>query len=148
MATGYKMRQGMASNEKGYVKSFPGAKTESIKDYIKATLKFNPGAIILHVGTNDLRSKKSAEEIGNEISLANTIKTTDNEVIVSSIVARDGSLNQKSNEVNKFLKLKCDKSFLLCDNLNISKNHLNGSGLHLNSKKTITLANNLRYLNY
>ena len=99
---GYKMRQGMTSNEKVYVKSFPGAKIECVKDYIKPTLKFNPDAIILHVGTNDLRSEKSAEEIGNEvISLVNTIKTSDNEVIVSTIIARDDSLNQKGNDVKK-----------------------------------------------
>ena len=146
----YKMRQGMTSNEKVYIKSFPGAKVECMTDYIKPTLKFNPDAIILHIGTNDLRSEKSAEDIGNEIlSLVNNIKTPVNEIIVSSIIARDDSLNQKGNDVNIFLKSNCNNNFLFCEHLNISKKHLNGSGLHLNTKGTITLANNfLRHLNY
>ena len=146
----YKMRQGMTSDEKVYIKSFPGAKVECMTDYIKPTLKFNPDAIILHIGTNDLRSEKSAEDIGNEIlSLVNTIKTPVNQIIVSSIIARDDSLNQKGNDVNIFLKSNCNKNFLFCENLNISKTHLNGSGLHLNTKGKITLANNfLRHLNY
>ena len=41
------MRQGMTSNEKVYVKSFPGAKVECKKDYSKPTLKFNPDAMML-----------------------------------------------------------------------------------------------------
>ena len=143
----YKMRQGMTSNEKVYIKSFPGAKVDCITGYIKP---FNPDVIILHIGTNDLRSEKSAEDIGNEIlSLVNTIKTPVNKIRVSSFIARDDSLNQKGGDVNIFLKSNCNNSFLFCENLNISKKHLNGSGLHLNTKGTITLANKfLRHLNY
>ena len=71
------------------------------------------------------------------------IKSTENEVIVSGIIVRNDPNNKKGIDINKFLKLKCsENSFLYCDNSNISRNCLNGSGLHLNSKGTVLLANN------
>ena len=70
------MRQGMSSGERGFVRSFPGAKTRCMHDYSKPTLKYEPDAIVLHVGTNDLRDSRSAAEIGNEIiELAKEIKS-------------------------------------------------------------------------
>ena len=148
---GYKMRQGMSSGERVFVRSFPGAKTRCMHDYSKPTLTYEPDAIVLHVGTNDLRDSTSAAEIGNEIiELAKEIKSVKNDVIVSGIILRNDSNNKKGNEVNAFLKSKCsENSFLYCDNSNISRNCLNGSGLHLNPKGTVLLANNfLECLNY
>ena len=46
---------------------FLGAKTPCMHDYAKPSLKYEPGVIVLHVGTNDLRDNKSAVEIGNGI---------------------------------------------------------------------------------
>ena len=42
----------------GVVKSFPGATTQDIKDYIKPTITRKPDMVILHTGTNDLKSKQ------------------------------------------------------------------------------------------
>ena len=120
-------------------------------DYSKPTLKYELDAIVLHVGTNDLQDSGSAAEIGNEIiELAKEIKSVKNDVIVSGIIVRNDSNNKKGDEVNAFLKSKCsENSFLYCDNSNISRNCLNGSGLHLNPKETVLLANNfLECLNY
>ena len=148
----FKMRQGLSANEKVYIKSFPGAKNDCMSDYIKPSLKYNPDAIILHCGTNDLRMEKSAEVIVNEIlNLANEMKTENNEIIISGIIARNDSLHEKGTEVNDLLKIKCsEKSIMYCDNSNISKRyHLNASGLHLNTNGTTALANNfLKHLNY
>ena len=43
--------------------------------YIKPSLKYTPDVVILHCGTNDLRTEKSADIIASEIiTLANEMK--------------------------------------------------------------------------
>ena len=46
---------------KAYVKRFLGAKTDSMIDYSKLSVRYDPDHFILHVGTNDLNSEKSPE---------------------------------------------------------------------------------------
>ena len=141
----HKMKRCMKSNEKIYVKSFPGAKIADMIDHAKPSQRYNPDQIILHTGTNDLRTQKTAEEILNEIiTLALEIKKDDNEIIVSGIIARNDEHNEKGKEVNSALKTKCNiYSLGFMDNSNIMINkHLNGSGVHLNYNGTIALANN------
>ena len=53
----FKMRQSL-KNERIFGKSFPGSTIDCMKDYIKPSLKYDPDAIIIHVGTNDLRTEK------------------------------------------------------------------------------------------
>ena len=70
---------------------FLSAKTIDMLDYIKPTQSrnFNPDVYLLHVGTNDLSSNKSPEQISLDIlNLANSLKLDNNTVIVSSIVSR------------------------------------------------------------
>ena len=50
-----------AENCKVYVKSFSGAKVVYMEDYVKPTLREMPTHIILHVGTNDVPTKKAPE---------------------------------------------------------------------------------------
>ena len=51
---------------------------------------FNPDVYLIHVGTNDLSSNKSPEQIPLDIlNLANSLKLDNNTVIVSTIVLRD-----------------------------------------------------------
>ena len=38
------------------VKSFPGSKVDDMRDYVKPFLKANPDNLILHIGTNNLKS--------------------------------------------------------------------------------------------
>ena len=73
------------------VRPFLSAKTIDMVDYIKPTQRdFNPDVYLLHVGTNDLSSNKSPEQISLDIlNLANSLKLDNNTVIVSSIVPRD-----------------------------------------------------------
>ena len=40
---------------KVFSKSFPGAKTDDMKDYVKPSVKHAPNLLFLHSGTNDLR---------------------------------------------------------------------------------------------
>ena len=67
----------MASRRrKVVVKYFSGAKTKDIKSYVIPTVEQKPDNIILHTGTNDLKTIDTPEEITMEIlNLAMTCKT-------------------------------------------------------------------------
>ena len=146
----HKMKRCMKPREQIYVQTFTGATVADMDDYAKPTQKHKPDVIILHTGTNDLKLTKSPEEISNDIiKLALDMKTDVNEIIVSGIVTRDDEHNEKGRKVNDFLIIECTKHALcFLDNSNISKKHLNGSGLNLNYHGTVALANNvLRMIN-
>ena len=58
-----------------YVKHFARSKTTCMKDYMQPSLRNAPKHFILHVGTNDLDSDKTAESIVNTIiDLARSLK--------------------------------------------------------------------------
>lgn len=148
----HKMRKDIPSGEKLYIKSFSGSTTEEMVDYIKPSLRYNPDLLIIHVGSNDLRSNKKEEAIAEEIiKLAKNSKSNENEIIISSILPRNDNLNEKGQKVNVCLNHLCNKnniSFINNDYI-ISSKHLNSSGLHLNYNGTAALARNfLRYINY
>ena len=69
------------------VRPFLSTKTIDMVDYIKPTQRdSNPHVYLLHVGTNDLTSNKSPEQISLDIlNLVNSLKLDNNTVIVSSI---------------------------------------------------------------
>ena len=141
----FKMRKDLP-NEKVYVKSFPGSTTNCMKDYVKPSLKYDPDLIIMHVGTNDLRSEKTPLQIADDIiRLALEMKTDVNDVTISGIISRNDDLNDKGLMVNDFLKIKTSELSLgFLENKNIKPGiHLNNVGLHLNGKGTFTFANNL-----
>ena len=118
------------------VRHFSGAKIEDIKHYVKPIQEKQLVQIIIHIGTNDLQGNKHSDEIANEIvEFANSIKTSKNNVVVSSIVSRKGRFNNKAKEVNKNLKVKCEEHNLqLIQYHNITPfRHTNANGLHLNN---------------
>ena len=81
-------------NHKYLVKArpFSSAKVSCINDYVKPALRdFNPEHIILHVGTSDLNTERTADS---------SLKTDANTITVSLIVPRYDNLNNKTNEVN------------------------------------------------
>ena len=75
-------------------------------DYIKPTQRsFKPEIFVLHLGTNDLPLNKSPKEISEDIvTLAGSMKTENNKIIVSSIVCRADSFRKKVDEVNAHLE--------------------------------------------
>ena len=92
------------------VKHFSGAKIEDMKHYVKPTQEKQPAQIIIHIGTNDLPANKNTDEIANKIvGFTNSIKTSENNVVVSSIVSRKDRFNNKAKEVNENLKDKCEE---------------------------------------
>ena len=118
------------------VKHFSGAKIDDMKHYVKPTQEKEPAEIILHVGTNELSGNKDPDEIADEIvTLANSVKTNENRVVVSSIVPRKDRLNKKAKEVNIKLREKCeanDLTIIAHNNINPFR-HTNAKGLHLNN---------------
>ena len=120
------------------MRSFSGAKISCMRDYVKPTLyDKSPDHIILHAGTNDLRTENTASQIAKAtIDLATSLINDDNTVTVSGIVPRLDDLNNKATEVNRRLVLMCKErniSFLSHDESTDPSKHLNESKLHLNS---------------
>ena len=138
----------MSSTAKVKVFSFPGCTTVDMRDHIKPILRKNPHEIIIHVGTNSLRSSTSVRVCVEEfIDLASMISSESSaEVAVSGLVSRsdEESLAMKVSAVNKILRYCNQNKWGFIDHSNISAEHdLNGSGLHLNTQGTTRLASNL-----
>ena len=131
------------------VRSFSSAKTRCMYDHAKPTIReVNPEHIILHVGTNDLNSEKTASQISNSIiDLANSLKDETNNIHVSLIVPRNDNLNNKINEVNNRLINMCEQRNIKIinhsDTIDRSR-HLNESHLHLNRYGTVEFAKNFK----
>ena len=142
----------MSRNSRVKISSFPGCTTEDMHDFIKPLLRKNPDEIILHVGTNSLRSCDTPRACADEIiDLAAMVSCeSPANIALSSLVCRsdDEALACKIAEVNRILKDCCTrKSWGFVDHSNIStSNHLNRSGLHLNKSGTSRLAQN--FINY
>ena len=92
-----------------YVKSFPGAKTSCMKDYVKPSLKNTPNHFILNVGTNDLDSNQISVIAKEIVDLATSLKNNQHDVSVSNIILRtdNSKLNAKRCEVNQILSELC-----------------------------------------
>ena len=138
----------MSRNSRVKISSFPGCTTEDMHDFIKPLLRKNPDEIILHVGTNNLRSCDTPRACADEIIDLATMVSRESpaKIALSSIVCRsdEEALACKIAEVNRILKDCCTrKSWGFVDHSNIStSNHLNRSGLHLNKSGTSRLARN------
>ena len=85
--------------------SFSGATVQCKAEYVKPSLRDKPSHLILHVGTNDLNTSKTAESIATSIvEQAITIKDDHHDVSLSNIVIRKDNLKKKAEEVNSYLK--------------------------------------------
>lgn len=142
---GYKLS---SQEQKVVVKSFSGAKTECMNHYIVPTLKLKPDVVVLHCGTNDLKSKQPEEISENIIDLAKSVSQISEStgVIISGIVPRGDDLNQNAEKVNEMLEKLCnDLNVGFVDNSRIDpRKHLNNSRLHLNRSGSTELARNLQ----
>ena len=78
-------------------------------DHVKPTLReINLDHIVLHAGTNDLRTENTASQIAKATKdLVTSLKNNGNTVSVSGIVPRLDELNNKANEVDRRLVLMC-----------------------------------------
>ena len=108
---------------------------------------FQLNVYISHVGTNDLPTDMTPEEISEKIiTFSKHLKSEDNEVVVSGIVPRGDYYKEKAEAVNKVLKDTCTKEnmhFICHSNINV-KRHLNRSNLHLNDNGISALVRNFK----
>ena len=127
---GWEMSKKLNANCKVFVKTFSGAKTTCTHNYVKPSVRSNPHHFILHIGTNDLSSDKSPEEIARStIDLGTSIKNEKHDVHISKIKIRaeDKKLEEKRCEVSGSLGKLCkEKNYYLIDHsTRIKRNHLN-----------------------
>ena len=119
------------------VKLFPGSKLDCMPHYAIPTVKSNPDCIIIHCGTNNLKMDESPEAIAEKtIELAKSVKSTTNEVVISSIIPRRDKLADKGSKVNGIVENFCKEDetikFMRQKSLD-SKKHIGKDGIHLNN---------------
>ena len=89
------------------VSSFPGCTTIDMRDHIKPSLRKNPDVIVIHVGTNSLRSSASVRDCAEEIANLATMIVNESsaDLAISGIIPRsdDESVGVKVSGVNKLL---------------------------------------------
>ena len=117
-------------------------------DHIKSRQRnLQSNVYISHVGTNDLPTDVTLEEISWKIiTFSNHLKSGNNEVVVSGVVLRGDSYKEKTEAVNKVLKdtYTEENMHFTCDsNINV-KQHLNSSNLHLNGNGISALVRNFK----
>ena len=144
---GYLLTKKVGHKDLAEGRSFLDTKISCMTDHVKPNLRnINPDHIVLHAGTNDLRTKNTARQIAKStIDLAISLKNDGNTVTVSGIVRRFEELKNKANEVNRRLVLMCKErniSFLSHDKGIDRSKHLNESKLHLNSNDIKIFADN------
>ena len=88
------------------VSSFPGCTTIDMRDHIKPTLRKNPDAIVIHVGTNSLRSstpvRDCAEEIANLAPMIGNESSAD--LAISGIIPRSDDESVPCRVSTSYLK--------------------------------------------
>ena len=138
-----------AAKRRVTVRSFPSATTTDMKHYLQLCVELNPKMIILHTGTNDLKSSTSPREVAEKIvDLGNMItsRSPDTQLTISSLTTRldEDSLTKKVTDCNKVLRTFCNQNgWGFVKHPNIDESCLNDSKLHLNKKGIAVLASNL-----
>ena len=109
-----------------------------MQDHVRLTVRdINPQQIILHVGTKDLKTERTASQIAKStIDLCVSLKKNENTIAVSGIVPRLDELNIKAAQINNRLELMCKQRGIpfISHGETIDHNkYLYGNSLHLNS---------------
>lgn len=118
--------------------------------YLKPNLDLKPNEVILHVGTNDLKSHTPEEAADKIVDLARQVEgSSEARVAISALVKRKGKLIEKVTQANKLLKRFCSQNeWKFIEHLNISHKSLNRGGLHLTEEGNKRFFDNFRiYLN-
>ena len=126
------------------VKSFSGATVNDMEDYLKPVLRKEPNKIILHVGTNDLKSvpaNRVAEGIANLVTQIKE-ESPATSIVISSILPRsdNADLSAKALEVNRLTKsIRSKNKWGFIEHKTVNKSCLNSLGLHLNNMELPSL---------
>ena len=109
------------------------------------SLDYNSDVIVLHCGTNYLLDERDPTNIANGIiKLAESIKHTNTQIIVSSLTRRSHKFKKKAAILNTKLSELCEKQSIdIIKHPNIEEKHLSRDGLHLNYKGVELLTKNI-----
>ena len=131
------------------VRSFSGATTTDLEDYLKPLLRKKPDKIILVVGTNDIQHRPVADILKNIKRLMEQITESlpDCHIVISEIIKRkmkngdeNHAIAKKIAEFNKSLK---SMNVDILQQQNILVEHLGMRGLHLNVQGNFQLTKDL-----
>ena len=130
------------------IRTFPGATVKDMVDYIKPSLRLQPAHIIIHVGTNDLKSSEVKTLSENISKLCDEIYNFNPkiDITLSQIITRTDSpgINEKVAQLNNLLKGLCEARNLgIISHENIDERGLDIFGLHLNRSGSGIMARNL-----
>ena len=131
------------------VRPYPGTTVSDMEDYVKPLVRRSPENVILHVGTNDLRSCPPRNIADSILNLVTQVKqdSPTTSVGVSELIIRTDSdaLARKARQVNSILRDYCEHNkIVFMKNSNITTEHLNHKGLHLNRQGSVALQENFR----
>ena len=117
-----------------------------MKDYLKPLLELKPDRVILHIGTNDLKSKEPKQVADAIVDLARQVEnSSDAEVVISELVCRRDQFNEAVKEVNKQLRKYCNQNqWNRIQHTNLTEKELNKGGLHLNIEGNNKLFQNFK----
>ena len=117
-----------------------------MKDYLKPSLELKPDRVILHIGTNDLKSKEPKQVADAIVDLARQVEnSSDAEVVISELVCRRDQFNEAVKEVNKQLRKYCNQNqWNRIQHTNLTEKELNKGGLHLNIEGNKKLFQNFK----
>lgn len=126
----------ISTSNKMVVKSFPGATTEDMEDFVKPLLRKKPDNVVLHIGTNDLNTQEPRLTAEGIVNLALQIEgdAPETNLAISGLIARADDKDGKVSGVNKILKKFCRQNHWNFIEHNITQIHLNRGGLHLLSQ--------------
>lgn len=136
-----------SKTHKTTVKSFSGASSDDMVDFIKPLAKKEAHNLIIHIGTNDIQN--NIDTIKNIDTITQYIKKTSSNtrIAISSICIREDKNNilKKVSSINKSLEEFCRKNNVdFIKNSNIDSSHLSRKKLHLNDRGTSNLAKNFK----
>lgn len=84
---------------------FLGAKIKCIEDYAQPTIRTNPEHIVIHVGTNNLLSKKESAEISRDmVKLVLKLISDTFQVSVPNLTAGNDQYRKKALEISIYSK--------------------------------------------
>ena len=125
---------------KAFLRSFSGANSKQLDDYIIPTLVDDePDVVLLHVGTNDILSNASDAELANNI-INIELKCKNHgfsKVFISAILVK------KNAKLNPVIRKLCETNgFLFINNDAITTNHPWRDDIHLQDIGTNILSRN------
>ena len=93
------------------VRAHPGATVTDMLDYLKPISRKQPSHLILHAGTNDIKSQTPVEIFGNFERVKDMIanESPETRLVISSLILRNDNieLNSKIRSLNESLRKFC-----------------------------------------